>query len=103
MDASGHPEIFFFLFAMTVVWLILVAYLLYYLRTRQPLEFERLGRPGFQQGSLRLIGYLFSRGYRKVGDPTLSTLCNGMLMWFVLVQSLFLYLAYRVLTTPAGV
>ena len=100
MDASAHPEIFLSLLAMTVVWLVLVAYLLYYLRTRQPAEFERLGRPSFQQGSFRLIRYLFERAHRKVGDPTLSTLCNGMLIWFVMVQGLFLYLLYRIFTSP---
>jgi len=103
MDASAHPEVFFSLFAMTVVWLLLVAYLLYYLRTRQPVEFERLGRPSFQQGSFRLIGYLFTRGHRTVADSTFSALCNGMLVWFVLLQGLFLYLVYRILTTPTAV
>ena len=102
MDASGYPEIFFPLFGLTLVWLALFMYLLRYLRLRQPAEFDRLGRPDFQQGSYRLLGWLFLRRHRNLGDRTLTVLCDFMLLWFTAVQAVFLYLVYTIQTAPVG-
>jgi hypothetical protein len=102
MDASGHPEIFIPLFLMTAVWLGLMAYLIRHLRQAHPGEYERLGKPDFQQGAFRLLGYVFVRGHSKLGDAKLSRLCDFMAFWFVAVQSLALFLVHTVITTPVS-
>ena len=103
MDATGHPEIFFPLLGMTVVWLILFTIVVRHLRLRQPAEFERLGRPSFQQGSYRVLCWLFLRGHRKLRDKKLSALCDFMLLWFTSIQVLFFYLVWTIKTSTVVV
>lgn len=99
---SDYPELAIPLLVLVSAWLLMVFSLFRYLSTRHPAEYERLGRPTFQQGALRVIGYLFVRGHRRVGDAKLSLLCDAMLVTFLCVQALLLwYLLIKIQIAPA--
>ena len=98
---SDYPEFVAPVLVLVSAWLLMVFFLFRYLSTRHPTEYERLGRPTFQQGAFRVIGYLFVRGHRRVGDAKLSLLCDAMLVTFLGAQTLLWYLLFKIQTATA--
>lgn len=97
-----YPELAIPLLILVAAWLLMVVALFRYLRIRHPAEYERLGRPSFQRGGYRVIGYLFVRGHRRAGDAKLSRLCDAMLVTFIGAQALFWYAFFVVQTAPGA-
>lgn len=93
---SDHPELAIPLTVLVAAWLLMNVFLFRYLSTRHPAEYQRLGRPTFQQGAFRVISYLFVRGHRRIEDAKLSLLCDAMLVTFICAQALLWYALFTV-------
>ncbi len=86
--------VFFILFAMAITWLVLLRTLFARLERRHPEEFEEMGKPrvfwnNSAKNSWAMLGFLFRREHRGLGDPALSRLSDFMLALFVAYLALF--------------
>lgn len=99
---SDYPEFAIPLLVLAAAWLLMVFLFFRYLSTRHPAEYERLGRPSFRQGALRVFRYLFVREHRRIGDAKLSLLCDAMLVTFLGTQALFWYVFFTIPAVAVG-
>lgn len=86
------------LFAMVIVWLVLVKKICSMLEARHSDIYEAMGRPGLfvrnnPASTLSLLNFIIVREHRGLGDKDLGYLSDFMLVFFALYVLLFLGLA----------
>ena len=73
-------RLFFVMFALAIIWLGLVAYLMHLLKQHHPAMYESLGSPrGFESRTTQaLFAFLLSRKPESLGDSGIRSLANFM-------------------------
>jgi hypothetical protein len=77
------PPIFLVMAAVVVVYLVMVGYLMNYLKRVHPAKWEELGSPSILlnnsiRNGLSTSGFIFGGKYRQLNDPRL-----GLIIWAV--------------------
>lgn len=87
---SHAPWLVISVFALTAVWLVLVATFFRRLRLAHPAQFDALGRPSFNGGVIQVLRFIYTRRHRALNDRLFSLLCDAMLIVFSAIVLLFL-------------
>lgn len=87
MTFSPGNVLFLCVFAMAVVWLVLVRNLFRLLSARHPQKYEELGRPSLTRNNnwrtnARFLKFLFSNESVSLSDPSLSRRVGFLRLWF---------------------
>jgi hypothetical protein len=85
------------LFAMVVLWFVLVSWVFSRLRKRHPSTYEAMGSPTLfwnnsPRGNWLFLKFLYSSRWRELGDSTVSNIVRFMRVYFVIYLVLFLAL-----------
>lgn len=91
------------LFAMVIVWFVLLKVLFNRLEQRHPLKYEAMGKPSlFLRNNIATgwatMKFLFVREHRSLNDPTLSKLSDSMLVYL----SAYLLLFFGLMVWASG-
>lgn len=76
-------------FAMAVIWLLLVRNLFRSLSANHPQKYEEMGKPSITQNNnlrtnVRFFRFLFSAESNLLNDPSLSKRVSFMRMWLII-------------------
>ncbi|MGY1459864.1 hypothetical protein ACW5F0_14665 [Luteimonas sp. A534] len=82
------------LFAMVIVWFVLIKLLFNRLERVHPKKYEAMGRPSlFLRNNITTgwatLKFLVTREHRSLNDRNLSKLSDGMLIYFIVYLVLF--------------
>jgi hypothetical protein len=88
MHNAPVSSVIFLLFCIGIIWLLLTSLLLNRLEKNHPDQFVAMGRPKLSRYGVNgaLLGFLITRGHRRLNDSYLSILSDGDLV--VLICSL---------------
>jgi hypothetical protein len=83
------------LFAMVLVWFVLISWLFRRLREHHASTYEAMGSPSlFWNNSMRnnwlFMKFLFGSQWRELGDPAVTNACRFMRVFLVAYLALFL-------------
>jgi hypothetical protein len=99
MDSALMTMLFFPLFAMAVIWLVMVWFLFRALATRHPVKYEEMGKPSLflnnnLRSNFRFLKFLFTREPDTLEDGSLSFQVNVMRVWFFIYMLGFVVLIW---------
>jgi hypothetical protein len=88
------------LFALVIVWFVLIKLLFNRLERSHSTKYESMGRPSlFLRNNISTgfatMKFLFGREHRLLGDGYLSKLSDFMLVYLLIYAALFVFLAFH--------
>ena len=96
-DQTMSIALFAFLFAMVLVWFVLIRMFFKRLETNHPAKYEAMGRPSLFlrnhiSGNWATFKFLITREHKALNDPWLSKLSDFMLAFISAYVILFVVL-----------
>jgi len=93
-SAQSMGPLFYGLFALVVIWFVLLASVWLRLISRHGALYDEMGRPHFftASGARRTLCFLFTRAHRELGDRALTVMADAALLVLVLYVAGFVLL-----------